>query len=109
MFALLLAVRSLAPAGFMPAFDHGAVTIVVCPDAAGAAPMAAHHRGEHKGFHQPCPYAAASAVGTLPLEWAPLLGLALLGALLPIARLPCFATLRSERERPPTRGPPLRV
>jgi hypothetical protein len=39
---MLLALRVLAPAGFMPAFDHGAVTIVLCPDADPVPAMGAH-------------------------------------------------------------------
>lgn len=31
LLALLLGLRLLTPTGFMPAFDHGAVTIVACP------------------------------------------------------------------------------
>jgi hypothetical protein len=106
LFALLLAVRSLAPAGFMPAFDHGAVTIVACPDAQGSAPMPVHGHGEHKSFHQPCPYAAASALGALPLEWAPLLGLVMLAALLLASPPPASVLVHAVRARPPTRGPP---
>ena len=39
----------------MPAFDHGAVTIVACPDAEGAATMPAHHHGERKRFTNSVP------------------------------------------------------
>ena len=109
LFALLLSARSLAPAGFMPAFDHGAVTIVACPDAEGAATMPAHHHGERKGFHQPCPYAAASALGALAAEWVPFVAIALFGALLPLDRFASAIALRAARERPPSRGPPLRT
>ena len=106
LFALLLAMRSLAPAGFMPAFDHGAVTIVACPDAQGSAPMPAHGHGEHKSFHQPCPYAAASALGALLLEWASFLGLVMLAALLLASPPPASVLVHAVRARQPTRGPP---
>ena len=43
LLALMMAVRLLAPAGFMPSFEHGAVTIVACPDADAGGAMAAHH------------------------------------------------------------------
>lgn len=107
LFALLLAVRSLAPAGFMPAFGDGAVTIVACPDAQSPGPMPAHGHGEHKSFHQPCPYAAASALGALMSEWAPFLGLVLLAALLLASPSPASVMVHWVRHRPPSRGPPL--
>jgi ABC-type sulfate transport system permease subunit len=109
LFALLLSARSLAPAGFMPAFDHGAVTIVACPDAEGAATMPAHHHGERKRFHQLCPYAAASALGALAAEWVPFVALALFVAVLFLDRSSRTIALRAARERPPSRGPPLRT
>lgn len=50
LLALLLGLRLLTPEGFMPAFDHDAVTIVACPDAdlTAVPPMAAHHNGSKK-------------------------------------------------------------
>jgi hypothetical protein len=104
LFAVLLAVRSLAPAGFMPAFDGGAVNIVACPDAAPA-PM--HHHGEHKDFHQPCPYAAAGAVGTLGPDWLPFIAIAMFAAALLLGRTFLFIERHATRERPPLRGPPI--
>jgi hypothetical protein len=106
--ALLLALRSLAPAGFMPDFENGAVTIVICPD---AAPVAAHHHhgsGDHKGQHQLCPYAAASALGALGPDWPPLLPAVLVfAAALLLGRTFLFIEQHSRRERPPLRGPPI--
>jgi hypothetical protein len=108
----MLALRVLMPAGFMPAFDHGAVTIQVCPDAdpAPAAAMAAHHHhGHSKTLHQPCPYASASGLGALAAEFLPLVGLLILAAAsLPGRYFPSIKLSR-ERERPPLRGPPLPV
>jgi hypothetical protein len=105
LFALLLAVRSLAPAGFMPAFDHGAVTIVACPD---SAPAPAHHRhgGDDKRQHQSCPYAAAS-VGVLGMDWTPLPEAILFAFALLLGRAFLFVERQAVRERPPSRGPPL--
>ena len=106
MLALLLAIRSLAPAGFMPAFDNGSVTIVVCPDAMPG--QASHHRsGDHKSLHQPCPYAAASAVDAVGPGWTPLLPILSFGVVLLLGRTLQFIERHETRERPPLRGPPL--
>lgn len=108
LLALLIAVRLLTPAGFMPSFDHGAVTIVMCPDAEpGAARMAAHHHGHSKQLHQPCPYAAASGVGSLAADWAPLIGVLVLAAALLLGRTFLFIERSRAFERPPLRGPPV--
>ena len=110
VFALLMAVRSLAPAGFMPVFDHGSVTIVTCPDAdAPLVAPAGHHRhsGDHKFAHQPCPYAAAPALGALGNDIAPVLVVLLFGAVLVVGRAFLFAERQDLRERPPTRAPPI--
>jgi hypothetical protein len=107
VFALLLAVRSLAPAGFMPAFHHGAVTIIACPDARASAPMPTHGHGEHKNFHQPCPYAAASALSALASGWGAFVGLVLLAALVLASPSLVRVLVHVARERPPARGPPL--
>jgi hypothetical protein len=106
LLALLLAVRSLAPAGFMPAFDRGALTIVACP---GASPMAmGHHQpGDDSGKHQPCPYADASGLGALAPEWAPLLASVFFAVALLLGRTFLFIERHSRRERPPLRGPPI--
>jgi len=106
LFALLLAVRSLAPAGFMPAFEGGTVTIVACPDTSPAG-HSMHHHGEHKALHQPCPYASASALGALGADWAPLLAVALFAAALLLGRSFLFLERHNFRERPPAIGPPL--
>ena len=109
LFALLLGVRSLAPAGFMPAFDRGSVTIVACPDANAPVVSMAHHRhpADHKFHHEPCPYAAASALGALGNGLAPVLAALLFGAVLAIGCAFMFVERQGRRERPPTRAPPI--
>lgn len=108
LLALLLAVRLLAPAGFMPSFDKGAVTIVVCPDGdLGAVPMSVHHHGHSKQLHQPCPYASASGLGSLAAHAAPLIGVLMLAAALLLGRTFVFIERGRSHERPPLRGPPL--
>jgi hypothetical protein len=107
VLALLLGLRLLSPAGFMPAFEHGAVTIVACPDATAQEATGHHHHHAPKKLHQPCPYAAASALG-LPIGDVPIsaaflsIGLALL-----LGRTFLFVERSRLRERPPLRGPPL--
>ena len=109
LLALLLAVRLLSPAGFMPAFSHGTVTIVPCPDqdpAPAPAPMAHHDHGP-KALHQPCPYAAAGNPPAAQMQPAHI------AALLPVASAPLIgrtfepAEFQRVHERPPLRGPPL--
>jgi hypothetical protein len=103
--AVLLALRCLAPAGFMPAFDHGAVTIVACPSEAPPSPM--HHNGEHKSLHQPCPYASAASLGALARDWTPLLANLVFAVALLLGRTFLFVERHAVRERPPSRGPPI--
>jgi hypothetical protein len=93
--ALLLACRLLAPAGFMPSFDHGAITIVACPDAELAAPtMLGHHQhGRSKTQHQPCPYASASGLSSIAAVFAPLVSLLILAAALVLGRTYLFLEL----------------
>lgn len=108
LLALLLAVRLLAPAGFMPSFDGGAVTIVACPDAeTGAAPMSAHHDGHSKKLHQPCPYASASGLGSLAPDLPLLVGALVLADALLLGRTFLFLERHRTGERPPLRGPPI--
>src|SRR5690349_5197898 len=106
LLALLLALRVLSPAGFMPAFEHGSVTIVPCPDQGPApAPITHHHHGPNK-LHQPCAYATGDTPAAA-LEFA--FGAALLfaaGVVLP-GRTFRHAEFQRVRERPPLRGPPL--
>lgn len=107
--ALLLSLRCLAPAGFMPAFVHGAVTIIPCPDAQGAAARMMHH-GQHPGHsipHQPCPYAAASSLGALGGDWALLPVPILFAPALLSGRTFRFMDRHASRERPPAIGPPI--
>jgi hypothetical protein len=105
--ALLLALRLLTPAGFMPAFDHGAVTIIVCPDANGDVPMHMHKHGDQKNLHRPCPYASASALGALGPDWGSLLLTTFFAVALIVGRTFVFLERHATRDRPPARGPPI--
>lgn len=104
LLTLLLAARLLSPAGFMPAFDHGAVTIVVCPD---AGPSQSHHHPatDHK-VQQHCPYAAASALGALPDGSAPVIAAAFFAAILPALSTLAAIDRQNFNRLPPPTGPP---
>lgn len=103
----LLALRLLSPAGFMPSFERGAVTIVACPDGAPAAPMP-HHSPHHPGkFHQLCPYAAAATTATFGPDLAVILGAILFLAACLIDRPYILVARAKAREPPRLRGPPL--
>ena len=108
LFALVLAARLLSPAGFMPAFDRGSVAIVICPDAEPvAAGMAGHHHHKPKQHHQPCPYAAASALVALANDLPLLAALLVVGLALLLGRPSSFPERHHTRDRPPLRGPPI--
>jgi hypothetical protein len=107
VIGLALALRLLSPAGFMPAFAHGAVTILACPDAAPAPINHHHHSSDHKSAHQQCPYAAASGLAAAGVEWpATALVLAFAAALL-LGRTYAFLERQRDGERPPAIGPPI--
>jgi hypothetical protein len=106
--ALLLALRLLSPAGFMPEFVDGAVTIVACPDGGPVAAMAGHDHQESKAkLHQTCPYAAAAALGGLANEPATLIALLSVGLALVLGGNYAFIVRQRAHERPPLRGPPI--
>ena len=105
---LLLAVRSLAPAGMMPAFDHGSLMIVACPDAdTGLMTHHHHHPAGHAIAHHPCPYASASALGATGPHWTALLVAIFFAAALFLCRPFRFIERQREGERPPAIGPPI--
>jgi hypothetical protein len=107
LLALVLALRLLTPAGFMPAFEHGSVAIVVCPDVDPAAAMSTHHHGDRKKLYHSCPYAAASALGTFSAN-APVVAATLkVDPALLLGRTFLFLDKSRSHERPPLRGPPL--
>ena len=107
LLALLLTLRLLSPAGFMPSFEHGAVTIVACPDAGSPSAPNTHHHGGSRAQYQHCPYAAGAAGGML----APLFGLVaavvLFGPTPVLGRTLRFVEHYRAHDRPPLRAPPL--
>jgi len=112
MLTLALALSLLGAVGYMPAFEHGAATIIVCPDADADAPLAInvthHHRGDSKHKHGgQCPYASASAPGALGAELGTLLGVLIFAAALLLGRPSLFLERNRFCEHPPSRAPPL--
>lgn len=110
---MILALRLLTPAGFMPDFDRGAVTIIACPDADAGPTVAitAHHHqhgnGHREPLHQPCPYASAAPLGLLAAALARLVDVLILAAALLLGGNFLHIELGRAHERPPLRGPPL--
>jgi len=112
LLALLLGLRLLGATGYMPAFERGAMTIIVCPGADVDAPLAIdsahHHHGQSKHKHGgACPYASASSLGALGAGFGTLLVVSIFAAVLLLGRTFLFLEHSRIRERPPTRGPPL--
>ena len=112
LVALLLGLRLLGATGYMPAIEHGAVTIIVCPDADPDAPLAVdvahHHHGQSKHKHGGiCPYASASSLGALGAEFVALFGALIFGVALLPGRTFRFLERNRLRTRPPSRAPPL--
>jgi hypothetical protein len=110
LFALMLSLRLLGSAGYMPALEDGSLTLMVCPDAELNAPLAIatmHHHGQMQHGHNPCPYAAAAALGATDAAFTPLVAILLVGMALLLGRAFAFVARRTGRERPPAIGPPL--
>lgn len=110
LLALLLALRTIGGAGYMPALDHGRPSIMICPGADLDAPLSLgtmHHHGRMQHKHATCPYAAAAALGALTNDWVPLLAAVLLAVVPLLGRTFLFLDLQSRRERPPAIGPPV--
>jgi hypothetical protein len=112
LLALLLGLRLLGATGYMPGFEHGVATIVVCPDADGDAPLAidaAAHRHDHSKHKHGglCPYASASSVGALGAGLHTLLPFLIFAAALLLGRKRRFLEQRRLRDRPQSRAPPL--
>jgi hypothetical protein len=111
LVALLLALRLVGSAGYMPAFEHGALTIIVCPDAELNAPLAIpgahHHHGQTSHKQNVCPYADASALGFITNDFPPLIAPLAIALVLLLGRPFLFIERHRAQDRPPQRGPPL--
>ena len=108
MLALVLAMRLVTPAGFMPSFDQGRLTVVECPGSTSMPmpPMSGMDDSQKK-VCQSCPHGTATGAGLVDAQ--PLLAPA---ENYPTA-MPRVGTLWSlplrsgEHERPPAIGPPI--
>lgn len=110
LLALWLVLRLLSPAGFMPAFEHGSVTIVAWADGAPASPtmkMVGHPHHVPKTPHESCPYASAASLGGLVVDHPLLPVLLEVGIALLLGRAYLFLEWQRTHDRPPLRGPPL--
>jgi len=111
VLVLLLALRLMGAAGYMPGFEHGRIAVIVCPDGDVNAPLTIgsphHHHGPAKHDHNPCPYAAASALGATGLDGVTLVPLLFFAVALLLGRTFIFAERHRPHERPPAIGPPL--
>ena len=112
LLGLFLALRVLVSAGYMPALEHGRLTLMLCPDGEWTAPAAAmpamdaEHAPKSAHHHQQCFYAAAAAMsfaGADPVPFLQLLTAAF--AYLAVGALPALMR-RSPFERPFSTGPP---
>ena len=106
LLAAILVLRLLTPAGFMPVFEGGRLTIVACPDASPAAPSPAHHHGDAGKTPHSCAYATASGLGSLTPDPVTLPEPLLLGAAMVLLSAWLFAARSRVPERPPSTGPP---
>lgn len=109
-FALLVAMRLLTPAGFMPDWGGSQFRVSLCGDF-GSQIAAPGHRGHDKtektNHRQPCPYAAASALPFLDAP-EPVIPLpADLRSLSPSGTHLVYIIPRRKIERPPSRAPPV--
>jgi hypothetical protein len=112
LLGLLLALRMLGATGYMPAFERGGLTVIVCPGADDGTPLAIgtashHHHGEKAHKHPGCPYASAGALGSLASDLAILAAALVFVATFLVGRPFTLLARHRGHERPPSRGPPL--
>lgn len=111
ILALALALRVLVPAGYMPAFEHGAVEVRICESQVTLPmPRGMHHGADHgRGQNhadQPCAFAGLAAPAGPP---PPAAALPAAPAGAQVAFLDAVRNtiiVGGIRSRPPARGPP---
>ena len=107
LLAISLAFRMLSPAGFMPVFEKGAVTIVACPDYEPGVAASHHDHGKSKKSRAPCPYATGASVATFASLAAIGAAIILVAAAPVIGRAFRLSRTHGNGDRPPSTGPPL--
>jgi hypothetical protein len=110
VLALVLTMRLLTPAGFMPAFDGGRLAVVACPEGATTPmpPMADmdHDHGTTGKVCQSCPHAAVSGGGLIDGAPLALAGSSFLAIPPLLGRAFLLPARSGDRDRPPAIGPP---
>lgn len=111
LLALLLSLRVIASAGYMPMIEHGRLELTLCPDGAWTAPAPAmpgmDHHGQKTAHHSECPYAAAAATPWANGNAAPMIAAehVAFARFLP-NRVTAKVSTRSPAPPPPATGPP---
>ena len=108
LLALVLALRLVTPAGFMPAFEGGRLSIVECPgsDAAPAMPPMRGMHHDSRKTSQSCPYATATGAGLVDAGPALFSGASFLTVPNSLGRAFVLVARNSAYDRPPAIGPP---
>lgn len=113
LLVLFLALRVLVSAGYMPALEHGRLTLMLCPDGEWTVPAAAmpgmdseHAPTTGHHHHQQCFYAAAAAMSFAGTDAVPLLQILAVAFAGLAAAAPPALLRRSAFERPFSTGPP---
>jgi hypothetical protein len=111
VLALVLTMRLLTPAGFMPALDGGRLEVVACPGG-DSTPMRAmagmhHDHGKTGKVCQSCPHATASGAGLIDGAPLALAGSSFLAVPPLLGRAILLPARSSDHDRPPSIGPPL--
>lgn len=117
VLALLLAMRLLTSAGFMPAWSAGQLSLVACDDA-GAQVLARSAHREHapedgtkdgRKQGQTCPYAIASAQAWVDADPTVVVTTAFAAPILQLAAEPVALPSGQWASRPPSTGPPVQA
>ncbi len=109
--ALLLVIRVVTSAGYMPDVEQGHLTLMLCPDGEWTVPSTTMPGMPHDGSkgiegHQQCPFAAAAAMPLSNTAPAPLVAPVALPLVLAGAPIISWISARPHFARPPSTGPP---
>ncbi len=112
VLATMLALHVVTSAGYMPAFEHGRLSLMLCPDGEWTAPATAM-RDMGSGHsparpHQPCPYAAAASIPFAASGVAVVTPVVEAISIAAVPALPSF-NVEARFDRPHSTGPPIRA